>query len=775
MSRAAFFRQRLPCAGLFLCAAAGVVLGRYVPIPGWEFAAGAAGALVAACIPAFRPALPVGVALTFAAAQAWQYRESPAVRLAACLSESPQSCEAEITVLEAPHLAATSPARRCRFAARLDRLTLGVRELRPGCDVIVAWNGEPPVYGGRYDVRASISNCPAARNPGAFDYTAWLANAGIRSALSVLRDRDARLLGVGGNPVVRFAIASRAWIERTISLGIAGTPEAQLIRAMTIGDTSDAPDSIKDAFRETGTFHLFSVSGLHVGIVAVMLWTLLGACGVSQRRSVLIIIPGLFFYALLTGLSAASVRAAVMLSIIAFGLLLDRPHVPLNSVGAAGLVILFGDTSQLFNSGFQLSFGAVTAIILLAAPLQRRVETLTAPDPFLPARLISPLRRAGCHLAVGTAGLVAVSLSAWLVSLPLIVYYFHLVSLSSIPANLLAVPLSSVCLCLASVALVAGTVSPWLAEIFNQANFLLTKILIFVVQAFASLPGSSIYVGAPQPPGTLATLTLLDAGAGGAGVLLAGRDAWIIDPGSEFFADAVTLAFLRSRGVNHLDAVVLTHGDIKHIGGFDRIAATLHPDRVFDSGLADRSPTRKRILAALAAGRERLVPANAGTTLAVNDAVRLTVLYPPPNAGGVYADDKSLVLRIEAGGFSALLLSDSGLAAEQWLLAHAAGRLPCDVVAMGRHVSGLSGDPDFLRAAHPRILITTVAPFPTSEQIRPQWAQAVRALGIDLIRQDESGAVTLTIRRGAFTVTPFLPAAGPPRIFPTSHAPHTLR
>ncbi len=771
MNRAAFPRQRLPCVALFLGAAAGVILGRFAPVPGGTFALAGGAMLLAALTCRGRHALLLGVALVFAAAQAWTYRECPAVRLAAALPPTGQIAMAEITVLETPVDSGMSSAPRSRFVASLDQLDLAGANPRPDCRVIVTWNGPPPIYGGRYRVRAVLSNCSPQRNPGAFDYTAWLANAGIRSQLLVTNPADTRLLAVEGNPVVRFAHISRAWIERTISLGIEGTPEAMLIRAMVVGDTTGASDAIKDAFRETGTFHLFSVSGLHVGIVAVMLWTTLGLFGASQRRSVLVVIPALFFYALLTGWSPASVRAAVMLSILAAGLLLDRPPTPLNSIGAAGLAILLADSSQLFNPGFQLSFGAVTAIILIAPPLHRRIEALFAPDAFLPARLIAWPHHLALRFAAGTSALMTVSLAAWLASLPLTVWYFHLVSLSAIPANLFAVPLSSAVLALAAIAMLAGGLSPWLAMVFNHANFLLAKVLLFLVQSFAALPGSALYVAPPAAPGTLATLTIFDAGAGGAAALIANGRAWVLDPGSEYFADMVTLPFLRMNGINRLDALVLTHGDGRHVGGAERLLAPSRPHVVLDTALPQRSPIRKRFLSALAEAGIPLTRANAGFTATIapgQPPVRMSVLYPPAHLQAIRADDKAMVLRIEAGRFVALLVADAGISTEQWLLAHARDRLGCHLLVMGRHSSGHSGGLDFLRAAHPQALIATVADFPPEERLPAAWEADLRKAGIDLLRQDVTGAVTVTIQRDRFIAAPFLPAGGGPRTFSLS-------
>ncbi len=118
-------------------------------------------------------------------------------------------------------------------------------------------------------------------------------------------------------------------------------------------------------------------------------------------------------------------------------------------------------------------------------------------------------------------------------------------------------------------------------------------------------------------------------------------------------------------------------------------------------------------------------------------------------------------------------MSDSGLRTEQWLLANAPSELPCDLIVMGRHVSGFSGDFEFLRAAHPRALIATAAPFPSAERIRPAWADTVRSLDIDLFRQDETGAATVTVGADSFTLTPYLSASNPPRTF--SHATDSFR
>lgn len=749
-------RQRLPCVALFLAAATGIAIGRCIAMPAWAALALGGCLLIASFVERARLLLWPGIALTFAAVQIWQFRDAPSVHLAQSLSTSPQVCRAEIVVLEAP-----IPSRQgdhFRFKAKMLHLQLDGRDERPNCPVLVRWQGDEPAYGDRLRVRAAIQNVAPPRNPGEFDYAAYLANEGIRSELLVHGAGNVEWIGRKANPIVAFAIAARAWIERRLSVGIEGTTELGVILGMTVGDTTDTPEDVQDAFRETGTYHLFSVSGLHVGIVAVMLWFVFGLTGIDRQRLVLLVIPCLFFYALVTGLKPASLRAATMLSVLAAGVALDRSPVPLNSLGAAGLLILLFDTNELFNPGFQLSFAVVAAILLVAMPVYRRLSPIFDPDPFLPVRLIPPIERSARELGRWIVGLVSVSFAAWIGSLPLTLAYFHLISFASIPANLLAVPLAFVILALASTSLVTGSLSIWLGSVFNNTAWLLAHILLFIVGAFAELPFAYRYIAPPLPSSTIAQLTILDIGRGGAAIVETHSGTWLIDTGSTFAAAAITLPYLRSRGVNRLDGIILTHGDANHLGGFDRLFDTLHPRAVVDSGLKDRSFTRSSILRRLEEAGTPVIPARAGRVFQLADNVRMTVLFPPDNFSGAVSDDKSLVLRIDAGSFSALLLADAGLPTERWLLENQREALACDLLVMGRHVSGLTGSHRFLEAVHPQALVTTVAPFPAAERLSPQLEQSARKLGIRLYPQDRTGAVIVTCAQDSFTLRPFLDA-----------------
>src|SRR5205823_12019211 len=173
----------------------------------------------------------------------------------------------------------------------------------------------------------------------------------------------------GGNRILRAAQKSRAWMQATICRGLENSPDVtSAINGMVLGLRHQTPEDIEEPFQQTGTLHLFAVAGLHVGIVARLLWILATMARLSRKWATLLIIPALLFYAAVTGLHTSSVRAAVMSAVFLAGFFVERKVFALNSLAAAATLILCWNTNELFSSGFQLSFLVVVAIVLLAEP-----------------------------------------------------------------------------------------------------------------------------------------------------------------------------------------------------------------------------------------------------------------------------------------------------------------------------------------------------------------------------------------------------------------------
>ncbi|MFY8217342.1 MAG: ComEC/Rec2 family competence protein, partial [Chthoniobacterales bacterium] len=534
-TRGKFWKFRLPCAGLFLAAMAGVVLSECLPISAvlWLALGVAAGGL--AFVPRLTWMLWVSTALVFGGMHAVQSRESPGNQLARAVENDVLETKVLVRV-DQPFRASgggSVPRWRAQGAVSLDAADEAI-DARPNwIPVLLVWEGsDPPKYGDQLRAQASIRRIAAARNPGDFDARAWQRLSGVYCEALIEPAAGYEVVSSDPNPLILFALRARTKMIETLSIGIGGTLESSIILGMTIGDTRKMPDEIEDAFREAGVFHLFSVSGLHVGMIAGILWFLLGIAGVDKRKAALILIPCVFFYALVTGLKPASVRAVTMIAMVAGGLIFHRQPIALNSLCAAGLIILGVNTNELFNPGFQLSFGVVTAILLIALPLYRLIEIAVRPDPFIPRQLLAKWRIWLWDGGLAAGGLVSVSLAAWIGSLPLTIIYFNLVSFAAIPVNILIVPLAFVSLALAAGSVGVGWAVPFVADLLNHANLVVTKAIVGTVMAFTSVPGGHFYVAAPLPASTVAQITVMDFGSGGCTVIRTRDGVWLIDGGS---------------------------------------------------------------------------------------------------------------------------------------------------------------------------------------------------------------------------------------------------
>ena len=300
MIRAPLWRQRLPFAGLLGAATMGIVGAGSLPI-GSVYWVGALGLAMVWWIYGRKARwLYLAVAMGFGALQIWQGRESPSAELAAAISGQEPIASAVGLVKGDP---VTNAQKKSRFTLALESLEIDGRITRPACDVLVYVKGEAPQCGDRVSVTGNLRGIPPPRNPAQFDARRILGLQGISCEMMARSPRDVEIVQKrAGFELLRVAGECRRWMEGTLRQGISGEPLiCNLLDGMVLGATSEIPDELQDQYRQTGTYHLFSVSGLHVGMIAVILWQALRVTGIGRRQAVFVIIPALFFYALITG------------------------------------------------------------------------------------------------------------------------------------------------------------------------------------------------------------------------------------------------------------------------------------------------------------------------------------------------------------------------------------------------------------------------------------------------------------------------------------------
>src|SRR5438045_4889288 len=484
--------MRQPFVGLVLAAVIGIVAADYFPAINGPLLFIAILGAVSGLHWSYAPLVFALVGATFFALHSARVTSTPADALAETAGGLARHASVTGIVTTEPKVEATGNA---SFLMRMHRSKIAGQNFETNATVFVRWRGRPNV-GDELALFGTFQPIEPPRNPGEFDMRVYLARRDVKNLFIVRYPENGRILAPGsGFSILRAAARSREWMQRMLIRDLEDSPDVVgLICGTSLGLRHQTHDDIEEPFQQTGTLHLFAVAGLHVGIVARLLWTFAMVLRLPRKVATALIIPLLFFYAAITGLHTASVRAAVMSALLLGGIFFDRKVLALNSLAAAAFLILLFDSNQLFTSGFQLSFAVVGAIVLLADPMFVRFERIVAPDAFLPRQLLSRVRRISATVGRGLARGASVSLSAWMASLALIYWYFYLITPVSLLANLLVVPIAYFVLALAMLSLIVVPLSSGFAIVFNNANWLPSRAVLYLVNFFSFLPARAGYL-----------------------------------------------------------------------------------------------------------------------------------------------------------------------------------------------------------------------------------------------------------------------------------------
>src|SRR5438093_12114472 len=502
---------RQPFVGLALMAATGIILANFFPFSPSALLGTAIAVVVCAVVLLRWPNLIATYAIVgvgFFLLHSLRTSETEGEQLAAELGNRPRIVAATGSVISEPKIA---PNGFGTFLLRLESIELESRKQLTHAVWRVRWRGTPE-FGDALRLFGTAGVIAPPRNPGEFDMRSYLARRDVRRMLFVRYPEDGTLIRHGGgNPILHAAQKSRTWMQNALCLGLENAPKVQnFLSGIVLGLRHQTPEDIEEPFQQTGTLHLFAVAGLHVGIVAALLWMLAMVARLSRKWAAALIIPLLLFYAAVTGLHVSSVRAAVMSSVLLGGLFFERKVFVLNSLAAAAFFLLCWNTNELFSTGVQLSFSVVGAIILFADPLFGVLRRWGAPDPFLPRSLLRGPRHF-MHVAFEwLCRGASVSLAAWLGSLPFVLWYFHVVIPISLLANLVVVPIAFFMLAIALLSLLLTPLLVWPAVIFNNANWFLAQVVLAIVHLLAQVPGGHFYLERPHwPQNDIAKITVL--------------------------------------------------------------------------------------------------------------------------------------------------------------------------------------------------------------------------------------------------------------------------
>jgi competence protein ComEC len=619
--------------------------------------------------------------------------------------------------------------------------------------------------GQQVEVMGWLGRVRGPDNPGQYDWAAAARCHGTPVRLAAPGVESVSVLD--GGP--RSWAARAYWQVRTAArrhLADCGDERtSQLINALIIGDRSPALRTLSRTMMRAGVIHYLCISGSHLAIFLGFVYLLCRVLTLSPRRSAVVVLTVLAAYMILAEVRAPLVRSAVMAAALCLATIAGRPHAAFNALAAATVLVLAAAPMDVFEPGFQLSFGIVAASLTFFSPVKAMLF-----GRWLAVRGLKVFRdkdrlRRWWNYNAAEWGMNAavIALIAYVVSAPLVAYHFHFFSPYAAPLILLLGPFVTAVLVPGYVSLALAWPMPNLAYSFGQIAAAAADGLAWAVGAMERLPGLSfdlrdvsigwvllcyatvaaiwaarrirfgrvlaaaavvvlvaatVYSQRTSPPAGRAELNVLSVGAGQCVVLRTPSGKTVLfDAGTRSGFDAyeqVLGPFLRHQRLPAPTVAFVSHANVDHFnalaGAFGRRLQRVFVNESFGTAAAGASEafgSDWRFLADLQKGGVSVVCLSAGQKVTLDDRTTVEVLWPPPGREGLNVNDTSLVLRITCDGASVLLPGDIQTVGQEALASATA--VKADVLMLPHHGSWRPSVEAFVQAVAPKIVLASCA------------------------------------------------------------------
>lgn len=619
--------------------------------------------------------------------------------------------------------------------------------------------------GDRVELKGVLKKPDEPGNPGEFNYPSYLSRHHIYYLLQVEEAHELRQV-TGRSRILAVAPLLRSrMVEHTRA--VLPAEEAALILAMVLGIQDNLDEDLYQDFQKTGLVHLFAVSGLNVGFVILLASGFIALGRLSRVTGLVITIFLVLLYSSLTGWPVSIQRAVAMALLSLLAGYAGRHHEPANGLGLAALIILIVDPCALFTISFQLSFLATWGLVSLY-PAVKKYFKLKQPR--------------WDYLLVPLCAQVAV--------LPLIAYYFHLITPVSILSNLLATYLAGIIVILGFVALLLAIPFPLLSTVLLMPTGVGAYMLLSLNSFCKALPLAYWIVATPEitvvviyfvgllwltwqlrlqaggmklrwpllmmgvalviiliPRCCFSTgqlqMSFIDVGQGDSILLKTPHNRFIlIDGGGSLFTEVgrrKVLPYLNHLGVNRLYMVINTHPDVDHIQGLLEVMPERPAKYVGLAAASMTEPLSQQLLAAARQQGSRVVALEQGQVLNI-DGVQMEVWYPPQKLSEEWDNnERSLLLYFRYRDFSALLTADQSKAGLEEVLRQHQDKAV--IVKVPHHGSRYAWSSELDRNAQWLVLSVGKNAFGHPHQ---EVVEDIARGGARLLRTDRDGLITFS-------------------------------
>ncbi len=371
-------------------------------------------------------------------------------------------------------------------------------------------------YGEKILIHKNLQRIKNSGNPGAFKYQRYAAFQSVFHNVFLKQKDWVRLEDKNVNRFKQFIFSARENILSILQKNIpSGKDELGIAEALLIGYTNDLDKDLVQAYSNTGVVHIIAISGMHLGLIYIMLVWLFAKIPLINKLKILqvvLILSCLWLFSLLTGAAASVLRSAVMFTFITIGKSFSKPSSIYNSLAASAFVMLCFNPYFLWDVGFQLSYLAVVGIIIFQKPVYNWL--------YIKNKWANEIWK-----------LMAISLAAQVLTFPVCIYYFHQFPNLFLITNIIAVPLSSLIL-FAEIGLVAISWIPFAGIYLGKTIGWMVWAMNQIILGVSHLP----FAVWDNIPSTVASTWLLYA-------VVIGISVWLLNKNKSAFRMAIFFLF----------------------------------------------------------------------------------------------------------------------------------------------------------------------------------------------------------------------------------------